>query len=79
MKDNLNTPAKETAKQIACPQCGTRSLWSKENPHRPFCSASCRNHDFVSWAKEERVMKGNSLYDDLLSGDLGDPDGLEDF
>lgn len=55
---------------IKCPSCGTKTIWSKDNFHRPFCSEQCRNKDFIGWANEEKVIEGNSLYDDLLSGDL---------
>lgn len=57
---------------VECPACGTALKWSQTNPNRPFCSESCRNKDFVAWANEENVVPGNSMYDDLLSDDLGD-------
>lgn len=79
MPNVKDTPEEDTAKEIPCPNCGAKTLWSTKNPHRPFCSESCRNHDFVSWANEERVMKGNSLYDDLFSADLGNGEEPEDF
>ena len=60
-----------TEKKVACPGCKTKIKWSTDNPHRPFCSDSCRNKDFIAWAEEDRTMAGNSVYDDLLSGDLG--------
>lgn len=59
-----------TPRKIACPNCKTPTVWSHTNPHRPFCSDQCRNKDFISWANEESVIKGNSLYDDVLSDDL---------
>jgi endogenous inhibitor of DNA gyrase (YacG/DUF329 family) len=57
-------------KQVACPSCKTLIEWTTENPHRPFCSDQCRNKDFIAWANEEKVIKGNSVYDDLLSDEL---------
>jgi endogenous inhibitor of DNA gyrase (YacG/DUF329 family) len=62
-------PEKKPIK-IKCPCCETESIWSIDNPHRPFCSEQCRNKDFIGWANEEKVIAGNSLYDDLLSGDI---------
>ena len=57
-------------KSIPCPRCKTPILWDKNNENRPFCSESCRNKDFIGWANEEKMMKGNYLYDDILSNDL---------
>ena len=55
---------------VPCPTCKTPTLWDVNNPNRPFCSERCKNNDFITWANEEHVMEGDSLYDDLLSGDL---------
>lgn len=57
--------------QLECPSCKKKIIWDSNNPHRPFCSQSCKDKDFVAWANEENVIGGNSAYDDLLSGDLG--------
>lgn len=56
--------------EVNCPSCKKKLLWDSENPHRPFCSSVCKDQDFVGWANEEKVIAGNSLYDDLLSDDL---------
>lgn len=53
-----------------CPSCETELVWSKDNEFRPFCSAQCKNKDFIDWANEDRVIAGNSMFDDILSGDL---------
>lgn len=66
----MTEPQSQKPKTFNCPTCKTPMTWSTDNPHRPFCSERCRNTDFVAWANEENVMAGNSLYDDLLSGDL---------
>lgn len=55
---------------VDCPSCNTKTLWTKDNPTRPFCSQRCRDIDFCGWANEKRVMDGQSDYDDLLSEDL---------
>lgn len=55
---------------ITCPTCKTPIEWSTDNPHRPFCSDRCRNKDFIAWANEEAVIKGNAIYDGVLSEDL---------
>lgn len=56
--------------QVDCPSCKTKSVWSKDNPFRPFCSQRCRDIDFCGWANEEQKISGQSDYDDLLSEDL---------
>jgi endogenous inhibitor of DNA gyrase (YacG/DUF329 family) len=37
---------------VRCPGCGGESRYATTNPHRPFCSARCRNNDFGAWASE---------------------------
>lgn len=46
--DALSVPER----QVRCPGCGGDSLYSADNPHRPFCSARCRGADFGAWASE---------------------------
>jgi uncharacterized protein len=59
--------------QLECPCCKKTIQWDTNNPNRPFCSQTCKDKDFVAWANEDNIIGGNSLYDDLLSGDL--PEG----
>jgi uncharacterized protein len=44
--------ANPKARTIRCPGCGGPSVYSADNPFRPFCSARCKNHDFGAWASE---------------------------
>ncbi|MDR1275085.1 MAG: DNA gyrase inhibitor YacG [Candidatus Accumulibacter sp.] len=37
---------------VRCPQCGGESLWSPENPFRPFCSERCKLIDLGAWASD---------------------------
>lgn len=39
-------------KLIACPGCGKETVYSPENPYRPFCSERCRLIDLGQWANE---------------------------
>ncbi|GAB4349908.1 MAG: DNA gyrase inhibitor YacG [Immundisolibacter sp.] len=32
-----------------CPICGAPSVWSVDNPYRPFCSERCKLADLGSW------------------------------
>ncbi|MGK0500793.1 MAG: endogenous inhibitor of DNA gyrase (YacG/DUF329 family) [Oceanicoccus sp.] len=65
-----NSDNTTSAKMVACPNCKALSKWHSDNPNRPFCSESCRNKDFIGWANEKKVMKGNAIYDGVLSNDL---------
>ena len=40
------------ARIIRCPGCFGPSMYSTDNPFRPFCSARCKNNDFGAWASE---------------------------
>lgn len=61
-----------TATRLNCPNCQKEVLWNEDFPHRPFCSQRCQQSDFCGWANEEHVMAGNSIYDDVLSDELGE-------
>jgi endogenous inhibitor of DNA gyrase (YacG/DUF329 family) len=39
-------------RQVRCPQCGGESVWSTDNPFRPFCSERCKLIDLGAWASE---------------------------
>jgi endogenous inhibitor of DNA gyrase (YacG/DUF329 family) len=45
----MSTP---TQRIVTCPTCGGESIYSPQNPYRPFCSERCRNVDFGAWATE---------------------------
>jgi endogenous inhibitor of DNA gyrase (YacG/DUF329 family) len=38
--------------RVRCPRCGEPSLYSLDNPWRPFCSERCRSIDLGAWASE---------------------------
>lgn len=58
---------------VKCPGCSAEVIWEPASEFRPFCSASCKNKDFIGWAKEEHKLSGDGEYDDLLSDDLLNP------
>ena len=39
-------------RKVKCPSCKKMTLYSKENPFRPFCSDRCRTNDLGAWASE---------------------------
>ncbi|MBV5333623.1 MAG: DNA gyrase inhibitor YacG [Betaproteobacteria bacterium] len=43
---------KSKVTQVPCPSCGQPSLFSADNPYRPFCSARCKGIDLGAWANE---------------------------
>ena len=47
----MTTPA-SAARLVRCPTCGGPSVYSADNPYRPFCSERCKNLDFGAWASE---------------------------
>jgi endogenous inhibitor of DNA gyrase (YacG/DUF329 family) len=48
----------DTKRHIHCPTCGQETIWSKENPWRPFCSERCRLIDLGAWATETHRIPG---------------------
>jgi len=43
-------PESSKARTVVCPGCGTSLAWSRDNPHRPFCSERCKLIDLGQWA-----------------------------
>jgi len=62
-----------TVRKVRCPQCRGESLWSPENPWRPFCSERCKQIDLGAWADESYRIPVQADPNDL-SGDLPDLD-----
>ena len=58
--------------EVNCPNCQASVAWKESNPHRPFCSARCKNSDFIDWANEQRTIPGNRQYADVFSEEPGD-------
>ena len=58
---------------IRCPACGGPSVYSLDNPARPFCSMRCKNADFGAWASESyRVETNPAAGDDNEAGPTDD-------
>ena len=47
-----------SARKVRCPQCGKESVWSTENPWRPFCSERCKQVDLGAWASDGYRIAG---------------------
>ena len=53
-----------------CPTCKKETVYSTDNPDRPFCSKRCKLIDLGEWANESHRIEGNKAKDELLSEDL---------
>ena len=42
-----------SAMTMKCPTCGKSTVYSNENPCRPFCSRNCKVSDLAAWASDE--------------------------
>ena len=51
-------------REVTCPNCKGLSIYSSDNPYRPFCSQRCKNSDFGAWASEEHRLPDESPTDD---------------
>ncbi|MDP2769748.1 MAG: DNA gyrase inhibitor YacG [Giesbergeria sp.] len=58
------------ARQVACPACRGPSLYSTQNPWRPFCSERCKQMDLGAWASEGFRVPAETPPDEALRGDL---------
>jgi uncharacterized protein len=46
------------ARKVTCPSCRTKAAWLG-NPHRPFCSLTCRLIDLGRWLDQRyRIPPG---------------------
>lgn len=50
-EDSTGKAAGEDARAVRCPTCRRPVVWDG-NPHRPFCSLTCRLIDLGAWLDE---------------------------
>lgn len=57
---------------VPCPTCKKSTVWSGDNPYRPFCSERCKLMDLGAWANEENSIPGDPVnpYADHESDDI---------
>ncbi|HEY7039891.1 MAG TPA: DNA gyrase inhibitor YacG [Methylomirabilota bacterium] len=65
-------PETRTVGQVRCPRCGAGREWSG-NPHRPFCSLTCRLVDLGVWLDERYRIPGPELSADSEPSAPGSP------
>ncbi len=56
----------------ACPTCKKQTIYSTENPYRPFCSERCKMIDLGEWASESHRISGKSAKEEMFSDDLSE-------
>ena len=61
-------------RKVRCPQCGGDSLWSPDNPWRPFCSERCKQIDLGAWASETYRIAGQVSDEEAGTPGLDFPD-----
>jgi endogenous inhibitor of DNA gyrase (YacG/DUF329 family) len=52
------------ARSVTCPTCRARAAW-QGNPHRPFCSLTCRLIDLGVWLDERYRIPEERRDDDV--------------
>lgn len=57
---------------VSCPTYSRRAAWAG-NPHRPFCSLSCRLIDLGVWLDERDRIAGNDRSSELPSQEADVP------
>lgn len=69
MNDDQKKANLKSEFKVKCPQCGLLSLFSSNNPHRPFCSERCQMIDLGAWASEDYKVPVNSPMEDEFSSE----------
>lgn len=65
------------ARLVRCPSCGGDSLYSPQNPFRPFCSERCHQIDLGAWASEAFRVQADTDPQESEEPSVGlNPDGL---
>jgi endogenous inhibitor of DNA gyrase (YacG/DUF329 family) len=57
---------------VSCPSCGDHAAWVG-NPHRPFCSLTCRLIDLGVWLDERYRIAGGDRSSELPSQEADVP------
>jgi endogenous inhibitor of DNA gyrase (YacG/DUF329 family) len=52
-----------------CPNCGQEIEYTRENPHRPFCSRHCKMADLGAWFAEEYALSSPLDIEDIALED----------
>ncbi|HEY8271438.1 MAG TPA: DNA gyrase inhibitor YacG [Pseudobdellovibrionaceae bacterium] len=74
----MDMKEKKAQHKVKCPQCGLSTIYSPENPFRPFCSERCKTFDLAHWAngtysiplEQSAPSRESELTSDLTEEDL---------
>jgi len=58
--------------EVKCPKCGEKTLYTPQNPFRPFCSERCKLIDLGAWADGTYAVPSNEPIS------IQDPENMED-
>ena len=47
--------------EVPCPTCGTMTIYTLNNPNRPFCGERCRLIDLGAWADGGYAIAGEPV------------------
>jgi hypothetical protein len=64
----VNRDGSARTRRARCPHCGGETAWHG-NPHRPFCSLSCRLIDLGVWLDERYRIRGAELSSESTADD----------
>jgi len=48
--------------KLKCPVCRKETIYSVDNPFRPFCSEKCRLVDLGQWFEEDYAIQGEGVF-----------------
>ena len=60
-------------RRIACPRCGSATVFGPSNRWRPFCSERCSGIDLGAWASEAYRVPTDPSPDDGVGVPPADP------
>lgn len=70
----MNAFETRATRLVRCPRCGVGRDWTG-NPHRPFCSLTCRLIDLGGWLDERYRIAGPEMSTESESSESGTPRG----
>jgi endogenous inhibitor of DNA gyrase (YacG/DUF329 family) len=55
--------------EVKCPRCGKETIYSPDNPYRPFCSKRCKDSDLYGWLTDKEDDEPEIADEDLDDSD----------
>lgn len=57
---------------VQCPTCQRKTLYTTDNPFRPFCCERCKLIDLGAWADGSHCIAGESIAGEGIAGEAID-------